>query len=331
MRALIVGAGAVGQVYGLHLARGGAEVSVFVRGRHLVEARRGYELIRIHGRRDRPTSRFVPFEALSVADEVSSRAFDQIWLCVPTPALVDGSLSPLFDAIEKGPSRAATIVCLQPGSFVKDRLAALVPLERVVFGVISMSSYHAPLEGSTADYELETGPGTAYFFPPGSPNVFSGVGDRAARVVDALRMGDAPARVVDDALRELSFSSALLMPPIAALEAVGWSLDRLRRSMESGLAARAAQEAVAIMARERGEDPPFWLPLFRPFVVRMAFGVVGPMVAPFDLEAFLHAHFEKVGAQTRLMFDGYLAEAKRYDLPSDALAELRVRLGDAPG
>jgi ketopantoate reductase len=31
MRALVVGAGAVGQVYGHHLARGGADVAFYVR------------------------------------------------------------------------------------------------------------------------------------------------------------------------------------------------------------------------------------------------------------------------------------------------------------
>lgn len=331
MRALIVGSGAVGQVYGLHLARGGASVAVFVRPKHAAEARRGYDLFRIHGRARREAASLVPDEVLTDVGALSTRAFDQVWLCVPTTSLVDGSLAPLLGAILEGPSRDATIVCLQPGSFVGERLAAIVPVAQTVFGVISMTSFHAPLEGSTASWEQATGPGTAYFFPPLNPNVFSGVGDRAARVVDALRMGGAPASVVPDARVDLAFSSALLMPAIAALEAVGWSLERFRASPECDLAARGAQEAATIMSAELGRDLPPWVPLFRPFVLKVALGFVGPRLAPFDLEAFLRVHFEKVGAQTRLMFDQYIAEGARRGVSTEALAELRGRLARLDG
>ena len=47
MRALIVGAGAVGQVYGLHLQRGGAEVGFFVKERQAAQANRRVRVARL--------------------------------------------------------------------------------------------------------------------------------------------------------------------------------------------------------------------------------------------------------------------------------------------
>ena len=47
MRVLIVGAGAVGQVYGHHLQRGGAEVTFLVKPRYETDARAGFTLWRL--------------------------------------------------------------------------------------------------------------------------------------------------------------------------------------------------------------------------------------------------------------------------------------------
>ena len=41
LRVLLVGAGAVGQVYGYHLQKGGAQVAFFVRPKHRAEAEGG--------------------------------------------------------------------------------------------------------------------------------------------------------------------------------------------------------------------------------------------------------------------------------------------------
>jgi 2-dehydropantoate 2-reductase len=69
-----------------------------------------------------------------------------------------------------------------------------------------------------------------------------------------------------------------------------------------------------------------WAPFLRPFALRWALGALGPRLSPFDLEAFLRVHFEKVGAQTRLMFRGYLDEGARRGLPTEALGALARRL-----
>ena len=47
MRALIVGAGAVGQVFGHHLAKAGAEVSFLVKPKYVAECERGFMLYKL--------------------------------------------------------------------------------------------------------------------------------------------------------------------------------------------------------------------------------------------------------------------------------------------
>ena len=47
MNVLIVGAGAVGQVYGYHLAKGGADVSFYIREQYAAELDRGFELYQL--------------------------------------------------------------------------------------------------------------------------------------------------------------------------------------------------------------------------------------------------------------------------------------------
>ena len=87
----------MGQVYGLHLMRGGAEVTYFVRERYVDELRAGttlHALPRGGARTLRPT------HVRSDVDGVAE-GFDQVWLCVPTNALTSGALDPVLAAVAK--------------------------------------------------------------------------------------------------------------------------------------------------------------------------------------------------------------------------------------
>ena len=314
MHVLIVGAGAVGQVYGRHLALSGARVSVWVKEKHAAEARTGFTMYPLRSRRKREPVRFEPESVLTTLGELQARSWDQVWLCVPTPALEGEWLRPFLDATGE-----ATIVTLQPGLSVRERLAELVPRERIVSGAIGMVSYQAPLPG-----EEVPAPGVAYLFPVGTSSRFSGERARVEPIVDALRRGGCPARIDADAQRFLSFSSAILVPHIVALEAEGWSLAALRRGALLPIAARASREVMRIVGAELGAPPPWYRTLVRGFTMRCGFALA-PHAVPFDLEAYLRYHFTKVRDQTRMMIAGYLDAAARHDLPADAVRTLKGR------
>lgn len=310
LRVLVVGAGAVGQVFGRHLQRGGAEVACFVRERYREAAARGFDLYPLNGRRE--PARFEGFAVLTRADEVAARRFDQVYLTVPSPAL-DGDWLPALIAA----CGDATIVSLQPGLEDRARFLAAGAVEaRLVSGMISLLSYAAPLPGETRFAR----PGTAYWFPPLAPSPFSGPREPTAAVVAALRAGKLPAARRADVPRAAAYPTAIMMPYLVALESAGWSLRTLAQRGAMARAARGARAALAVVARGRG------IPLYaqlvaRPWVVRTGLWVARRVV-PLPLERYFERHFTKVREQTITLMITYIETGKRAGLdvaPLEAL------------
>jgi 2-dehydropantoate 2-reductase len=324
MRILVVGAGAVGQVYGCTLQAGGAAVAVFVRDKHAEQAARGYDLTKIPLFGRRIAQRFVPTDVVTSPEEVAETRFDQVWLCVPTDALAGAWLGELLAA-----TGDATIVCLQPGLEVKTRLLALAAETRIVFGVIGMMAFAAPMEGSDDPRETATPPSVAYLLPRGNPTRISGTSERRALAVQsALRAGGAPVALARDASRDLVFGSALLLPQVAALEIAGWSFREYRESNAVELGAAATREAVRIASALAGVDPPAASYFVLPPLLRLG-SRLARLAAPLDVESFLRVHFTKVGSQTRLLLEEWRNAAKRLDLAHEGIDALLEELDGA--
>jgi 2-dehydropantoate 2-reductase len=320
-RTLLVGAGAVGATYGHHLARGGVSVDFFVRPKYAAEVAAGLDLWR-YGLFGRPRhERFVPHGVVTTAEEVAARRYDQVWLCVASPALRGPWLSELLRACGD-----ATIVLLTPGIEDRTLVSAHVPEARIVTGLITLIAWAAPLPGERLP---EGASGTAFLLPPLAPIPFSAQGNGADAAAKGLRTGGCPAVVLDtpDAvpLRGAIASSALI-PLIAALEVSRWSLAGLRRAPHLVGALAAIREAQAIGAHAFGARPPWLGRLLTPWFTRLVIAAA-PRVAPFPLEIYLRKHFTKVGEQTRLMLDTSIRRGRAAALPVDALTTLRSALG----
>lgn len=313
-RVAIVGGGAVGQVYGLHLLAGGAEVTYFVRERYVDELRAGTTL---HALPRGGSRRLVPTHVRSDMTGLAED-FDQVWLCVPTNALTSGALDPVLAAVAR--AERSSLVCMLPGMQVRALLDPHVPRARVVDGMIGMIAYEAPLPGE------QLAPGTAYVLPRLSPSKFSGAEPARVRAVtQLLRAGGCPAGEVKDARVSLAFSSCAMMPMVVALEGAGWRFGSLRKGDWLTLAAGAAREALTLTGAELGVPVPWFRPLLRrPLFSLISYGA--GWLAPFDAEVYLEHHFTKVGEQTRLMIRGYLESAAQRGLPSPHIAELSQRV-----
>ncbi|MCA9514664.1 MAG: ketopantoate reductase [Myxococcales bacterium] len=313
---LLVGAGAVGLAYGRHLQAGGAQVAFFVKPKHAASARDGFAMYPLNtkaGKRREPV-RFEGFDVLTTMDEVRARRWDQVWLCVSAPALRAGDW---FEELA-GAMGDATLVSLTPGLEDRAIITARVPEERVVEGMINMISYQAPLATETVP-----DPGVAYWYPGKNP--FSGPADRVAGVVEALSAGGWKAKAVRDVTRSGTFGSAVLMPHLVALEASGWKFAPFRKSEVLPLASRASREAMKVVAAYRGERRPMHHVLIRPWLLKLLTRLA-PRVLPLDIETYLGYHFTKVGDQTELLLDSYLAVAAEKGLDVPAIRELRERL-----
>ena len=301
MRALIVGAGAVGQVFGHHLARGGAEVTFLVKPAHAEAARAGFTLYHL------PRTEPIALAARVVTEP--SAGYDQVYLAVASPALRGDWFGELARA-----TGDATIVLLAAGLDDDARVLAHLAPARFVQAGIHFLAYGAPLPGETRF----AAPGTAYWLFPGKAPVS---GERADDVVRAMATGGLPARRVRDAADANAFPSAVLGAVVAALEAGDWAFSALR-GRPGELGAAAAREAMAIVARERGRRVPLALRAFgSPRLLRAALGVAR-RVAPVDLEAYMQAHFTKVGDQMHEGLRAYVERGRAASLDVTALEQL---------
>jgi ketopantoate reductase len=322
---LVVGAGAVGQVFGQHLARGGARVTFLVRAQRRDEAARGFDLYPLNGfRRGSDPLHFTQFELISSTRELAARRFDQVYLTLPSPAMQGPWLRELIAA-----TGDATLISLQPDAQDHALIrAAGAQAEALVYGAIALVSYAAPLPGETR-FPV---PGTAYWLPPLARSLFSGPRDlqgpardrnraRVSEVVAALRRGRLPAMRHPDVERALALPSAIGMTYLTALERAGWSTRTLRASDLQALCTRALRESVAIV-RAGGNPLPHGASIVaRPRLLALLLWL-GARLAPLPLDRYLQQHFTKVGAQTRLIVARMLAQAEAAGTPAPALAQL---------
>ena len=215
MNALIVGAGAVGQVYGSHLQRGGAKVSFLVKEKYRAALEGGVDLYPLNDPAYRASPlRFSDYRLLTSDEQVASETWDQVYLTVSSTAVRGPWLGPLLKAIGK-----ATVVSFQPGLEDRRYLLQWMPEEQLVAGTLTLISYQAPLPGETRFPR----PGMAYWFPPMSASPFSGPSSRVKPVVDALNAGKLPAKIIADVPSQVAFPNAMLMPVLLGLESAGWS------------------------------------------------------------------------------------------------------------
>lgn len=315
MRVLIVGAGAVGLVYARHLQRDGHDVTFYVREKYLDDVAAGFTLYPLNEGQDPVRLDGIP--GIASLEQVRAGTWDQVWLCIPTTGLFGDWLGPFMDAVGD-----ALVVSFQPGLRVGELLGAHVPPDRLAKGIIAFSSWPAPLPGSTRPE-----PGTAYWCPPLTPNLFEGPG--APEIAGALKRGGLPARV-GDADAQTTKGSAILLTMMAAMECGGWTFSGLRSAPWAQLAADAGKQALAISCKHMGISPgPVGL-LPHP-LVQGALTHLAPVVAPFDIERFFEVHFTKVGAQTEVALDGWIQAGTELSLPTDRIEELRDALLRARG
>lgn len=316
IRILMVGAGAVGQVFGVSLQRGGALVDYLVRPKYVEELREGVTLYKITGKRTREPVPHMPDGVYGSAAALEEARYDQVWLCISTAALDKALQDEQSDIVALLKHlHGASVVVLQPGADVRDRVAAYVPDRQIVDGGIAMVAYQAPL----VDGEVDE-PGIAYQL---APSPFEG--RDAETIVALLKAGGCPAEVKEGTRKFGALASATLMPVIAALEGAGWKIAGMRHDGWAQLAARGGKEARAITEARLGASTPMMMGCIGAPALTLA-TYIAPAVARFDMEVYLRYHFSKVRDQTKLLIARFIEDGGRHDLPTDALRELRDRV-----
>jgi ketopantoate reductase len=318
-RVLLVGAGAVGQVFGKFLAAAGCEVSFLVKARHREATRAGFTLHALGLASRGAPERLTPLEVLTSPEEVARRAWDQVWLCVSSAGLREGTwVGELAQATGE-----ATWVMLQPALHDREWLLRWVPAERLVIGMIPFLSFPWPLAPGQAP-----GPDTAFWLPPLARGLFSGPAGRRTEVLRTLRRGGYPARAHPDVARATAVFSAVLNVFVSGLEAADWRFARFRSGPYVEAVRQAAREVVVVASGQRRWSTSGAVGLMRPLAFRLLFW--STRLAPFDVEAYLRFHFIKVSAQTRLMLREYIDTGRRQGVPVQHLDALNATGAPAP-
>lgn len=300
MSVLMVGAGAIGQVLGYHLAQGGARVSFLVHKGHPLPASRAFTLSRRRRWGAPTTDAFRPHHFFTSIAELRSEGWDQVWLCVPSTALEPSWVEELAAATGN-----ATLVFLPAGVEVVTRLRP--PEDRTVVGLISLMSRF-------------TDTGVAYWLPPLSALMVAGPRVRRDGVLRALRRGGCPA-VAGDAARAGAFGSAVLIPHVVALEGAGWSYATFMEGRWLGVSVAATREAAAVAAAHLGVGRSLLEWAFARWLVRLVVAVARRLV-PVDLPEFFRVHFTKVRRQSEAQLREYIALGERYGRRTEGLEHL---------
>lgn len=322
--ALVVGAGAVGQVYGHYLQRGGASVSYFVKEQYKEECEKGFTLYRCR-RSGLGGAEYFRADAIYTRfDELRDQAFDQVWLTVPSTALRGEWLKQLRDVIGD-----ATVVMLQPDLDDRDYVMNVFPPEQVVCGVVNFISYQTPLPDLPSHHPDADKHGVAYLLLPMMTADFSGHPERVPAVAEAMASGRFNVKVEKDASRVYADRSAWMIPLVASLELENWSFKKLMLSPSLDLAVDSAKEALHIVAAKFGKRQNWTERLFSMFWVKMALPLMR-FLSPMDAESFLKFHFVKTAPQTRLMLKTFIDEGHKLGQATTHLEALLEKLPEEP-
>ena len=318
MKILIVGAGAVGGVYGHYLYRGGADVSFFVKEKYAQPLTQGITLYPLRRTSKGREEHFTEFSLLTEVSAVAEQEWDQVWFCMASDGLLTDTNAELLKSVGD-----ASIVMLQPDLLDRAWLLQFVKEQQLVQGLISFLSYQTPLAG---EIHPPAG-GLAYLLFPNMYSYFSGSMERVSAVVALLNNGRMPAKVRQDLPWVSAERSAIAIPLIAGLEIEQWSIGQYRSSDTLDLACRASRQALQVAARHHKVSSSLKRHLIRPIVMGNFFSGAR-MYSSFSLENYLAFHFTKVGKQTRHMLHTYIELGEDMDLSVNALRYLNAQLLD---
>jgi hypothetical protein len=310
MKVLIVGCGAVGQVWGFFLQEAGVELGLYDRpavAQKLSEALKqgGLPLFQVAGshRRDPVAHRLERYRV--IADEMEARQFapDQIWFTVPSPAYYTGWFR---EFLKEVPSKR--VVCFIPEGG-RPEFMPEGDAERMVFGGTAFMAWQGGPEagGGRAG-------GVNFWRPPlGIPLAGTKEGCRDVGLI--LKKAGFGYTAAGADSRAQSATTAAMTAFVAGLELSGWSLREYRRSPWLARAAGACREAILGQLPGAGG---LQRALLGESILAAAFHFVAiflPLLTPFELEKYLRFHYTKTREQSLGLLELFIKDGQARNMP----------------
>lgn len=334
MNLLVVGAGAIGSVYGYLVSKSSGpspvKISYLVKPKYLRSLETGITLYPWKGRKAELTEfrDYTVYDSLEAVKKKSDESpFDFILITIPSDKLREGDW---FENLLRSVGNAK-IWSLQPNfsdtGFIEEKLKKISgegAERRLVSGGIPILSYLAPLPGETFAKS-----GYAFLIPPGAKANWSSA-DPAAAKEAAQFFTDAglPSKTSENIRAEGLFSESLLRCVVAGLEKSEWSFAKLLHGVNLPLVTEGIREMTAIQAKLLNTADPgnrWWGKAGASrFAIQSALRIAS-FIIPFDFEAFLRVHFTKVENQMHLALNETIDAGKLLRLSTTNLVLLRGR------
>jgi len=327
MKILLVGCGAVGQVFGLYLQKAGVELGFYARpesAQRLEQALEGggLPLFQItHSRRKNPiTHRLEKYQV--VTDLAGCRQFepDQIWFTTPSTVYHSTWFQEFLREVS-----SQRVVCFPPEGKRTEFIPEGEGEDRLVFGGITFIAWQGDLDGGGGRPDAVN-----YWLPPLAEIPVLGVGTAPEEVAILLKEAGLKAAAKKDYFQEMQAAvTALMSAFVVGFEFAGWSFRVYRRSPWLKLAARSAREGVFSQISKKGLVMGV---LFRIITTSALFylaALILPLVTPFELEKYLQFHYRKTREQTLTLLDLFTKDGQAHGQAVGNIQLLRQGLIDS--
>ncbi len=309
MKVLMVGCGAVGQVFGLFLQKAGVELGLYDRpatAERLKQAleQGGLPLFQIsHSRGQAPRLyRLENCQVLMDVAECWQFKPDQIWFATPSPVYYSAWFR---EFLQQVPSER--VVCFAPEGARSEFFPENMDKDRLVFGGIIFMAWQADLNGGGGGRAQ----GVNFWLPSLLGIPLTGTKTACVEVAQLLKKGGLRVAVQKQGSpNTLAPVTAVMTAFVAGLELAGWSLRAYRKSNWLQRAARASREGV--LSQLPGSNI-FNRALLGVLISSTGFFLVTlllPLLFPFDLEKYLKFHYLKTRDQTLNLLEVFARDAE---------------------
>lgn len=310
MKILIVGCGAVGQVYGLALQNSGVELGLLDRAANaekLLHAREqgGLPLFQVtFAHRKNPVlHRLKDYKVFADVPESLRFKPDQIWFTVPSQVYYSDWFR-VF--LRQAP--AARVVCFTPEGR-RSEFFEQGSGDQIVFGGTTFMAWQGSLENGTGTSE------GIHFWRPPLAIPLSGTQDASGEIARVLKRSGFKVALGNSDSRSQAAMTAVMTAFVAGLELSGWTLRDYHKSPWLRRAAGAGNEAVmgqlariSIIGRAL-----LSIPILSACFTLAAFLL--PLLFPFDLQQYLKFHYTKTREQTLKLLEIYMKDSAGRGMP----------------
>lgn len=325
----MVGNGAMGQVFGLHLQEAGVELAFYARPESAATLKRAqdlgglplFQVSRRHRRQPVPR-RLTRYQVLTTRDGCRRFKPDQIWFTTPSTVYYSAWFREFVSSI---PSQC--VVCFAPEAGRTEFIPEAENEDRFVFGGITLIAWQGDLAGGGGRPE-----GVNFWRPPLLEIPIMGAEDACLAAAEPLKRAGLRVGVKGRGFyRSQASITAVMTALVAGLELSDWSLAKFRRGPWLKTASRGAREAVQSQFARDGILTRLFLGLLLSAPSVFLISLVLPLLTPFDLECYLAFHYHKTRYQSLALLALFIRDGERQGRPMTNLRLLLEKIEDGGG